>query len=81
MSAKTTGHPSTPGSERDADARRPGGPRYHGDDWRRADADEAGGRIEEEGPRADDPVRVDPGQVPGAKQPPASPDRPVQRQR
>jgi hypothetical protein len=54
------------GGENEADAKRPGGPRYHGADWKRA-AEEAqpGGEAEPGAPRADDPVRVDPGQVPG----------------
>lgn len=59
------------GSERDADAQRPGGPRYHGAGWDRADEETERGRDPVRGPRADDPVRVDPGAVPGTK---ATPD-------
>lgn len=56
------------GSEKDADAQRPGGPRYHGAGWERADdEEEQGGEPVRNAPRADDPARVDPGQVPGAK--------------
>jgi hypothetical protein len=65
-----------PGSEREADAKRPGGPRYHGGDWKRADAEEVSAGAEK-GSRADDPVRVDPGQVPGATA--AKPSRPKER--
>ncbi|HWM87047.1 MAG TPA: hypothetical protein VNO33_14435 [Kofleriaceae bacterium] len=55
------------GSEKEADAQRPGGPRYHGAGWERADDEEQGGEQVRNAPRADDPERVDPGRVPGAK--------------
>ena len=55
------------GSEREADSRRPGGPRYHGAGWERADEESERGPEPVDLPRADDPVRVDPGAVPGSK--------------
>lgn len=62
---RTDDDKSPHGSERDADAQRPGGPRYHGAGWERADEEEQRGEPVA-APRADDPVRVNPGQVPGA---------------
>lgn len=56
------------GSEKEADAQRPGGPRYHGAGWERADQEAAhGGEPDESAPRADDKERVGKGQVPGAR--------------
>ena len=64
------------GSEKDADAQRPGGPRYHGAGWERADEEqEQGGEPVRNAPRADDPERVDPGQVPGTGRRPGADGR------
>jgi hypothetical protein len=65
---RTADDRSPQGSEREADERRAGGPRYHGAGWQRADEEERhGGEPVSDAPRADDPVRVEPGQVPGTK--------------
>lgn len=55
------------GSEREADEQRPGGPRFHGAGWQRADEEKAHGGEDLDAPRADDPDRVEDGEVPGAR--------------